>query len=312
MEIIEVDYKEYSSIITEPYHVFGSGSFTHLNQSKADKVYYLLFKDSKYRLGLTGGIRDNIFLSPFSAPFGGFQYVNSEIKLNQIEEALNEFIAWARGKKIESIRITLPPNLYQESFIAKQSNVLYRKGFFIEQIELNFSFNTEKLDDEYSTLLWRNARKNLKIGTSNNLIFFKCSSENDKNEAYSIIKKNREAKGYPLRMTWEQMKDTIEVIKADFFICKEPDGKNIAAAITFYVAKDTIQVIYWGDDLDYSHLKTMNYLSYNLFKYYKEQNIRIIDIGPSTENSIPNYGLCEFKESIGCDISQKLTFELKV
>jgi len=36
--------------------------------------------------------------------------------------------------------------------------------------------------------------------------------------------------------------------------------------------------------------------------------MRYIDIGPSTENSIPNYGLCEFKESIGCDISPKYTF----
>jgi lipid II:glycine glycyltransferase (peptidoglycan interpeptide bridge formation enzyme) len=88
--------------------------------------------------------------------------------------------------------------------------------------------------------------------------------------------------------------------------------KEIATEIVFNVAKNCVQVIYWGDDLEFSQLKTMNYLSFNIFKYYKEQNISIIDIGPSTENSIPNYGLCEFKESIGCDISQKLTFELKL
>ena len=52
----------------------------------------------------------------------------------------------------------------------------------------------------------------------------------------------------------------------------------------------------------------MNFLSFNVFQYYKNQGIAIIDIGPSTENSIPNHGLCEFKESIGCDISIKTEF----
>ena len=35
-------------------------------------------------------------------------------------------------------------------------------------------------------------------------------------------------------------------------------------------------------------------------------------IGPSTESSIPNYGLCEFKESIGCEINQKFTFSKEI
>lgn len=35
--------------------------------------------------------------------------------------------------------------------------------------------------------------------------------------------------------------------------------------------------------------------------------LKYLDIGPSTENSIPNYGLCDFKESIGCRRSLKYT-----
>jgi len=46
----------------------------------------------------------------------------------------------------------------------------------------------------------------------------------------------------------------------------------------------------------------MNFLSFNVFNYYKDLGIEIIDIGHSTEDSIPNNGLCEFKESIGCSI----------
>jgi len=63
---------------------------------------------------------------------------------------------------------------------------------------------------------------------------------------------------------------------------------------------------------EFSEYKTMNFLSFSVFEYYKSQGIRIVDIGPSTENSVPNYGLCEFKESIGCDIAIKTEFSKKL
>jgi len=78
------------------------------------------------------------------------------------------------------------------------------------------------------------------------------------------------------------------------------------------VAEETVQVIYWGDLPQFSEYKTMNFLSYNIFKHYKEAGIAMIDIGPSTEDSIPNYGLCEFKESIGCDINIKTEYFKKL
>ena len=37
-------------------------------------------------------------------------------------------------------------------------------------------------------------------------------------------------------------------------------------------------------------------------KKAKEIQIPFIDIGHSTVDSVPNHGLCEFKESIGCSI----------
>lgn len=55
----------------------------------------------------------------------------------------------------------------------------------------------------------------------------------------------------------------------------------------------------------------MNMLTYSLFQHYRKTGVRILDIGISTENGIPNFGLCEFKESIGCSVSLKYCFELE-
>ncbi len=76
MEIIEVSVKDFDNIIPHPYHVFGQGSFAELNSKNAESIHFLLFRDSKYRLGLTAGIRIKSLYSPFSAPFGGFVCIN--------------------------------------------------------------------------------------------------------------------------------------------------------------------------------------------------------------------------------------------
>ena len=85
MEIIEVSSATFGNIIPEPFYTFGKAGFASLNSSKAESVHYLLFKEGKYRLGLIGGVRERIFYSPFSAPFGGFVYLNKEIKIPFID-----------------------------------------------------------------------------------------------------------------------------------------------------------------------------------------------------------------------------------
>jgi lipid II:glycine glycyltransferase (peptidoglycan interpeptide bridge formation enzyme) len=131
--------------------------------------------------------------------------------------------------------------------------------------------------------------------------------EEDVKRAYTVIKANRESKGYPLRMTLEDVLKTIKIIKADFFVLSY-NNVDVAAAQIFHVANNIVQIIYWGDIPGYTEIRPMNYLSYKVFEYYYNNKIDIVDIGPSTENGIPNYGLCEFKENIGCYVTNKFTF----
>lgn len=309
MEINEVGYKEFTEVVQEPYHTFGLGTFAHLNRQKAESVHYLLFKDSKLRLGLTGGIRENCFYSPFSAPFGGFVFLKGEVRISQIEPGVDLLLRWAAEKNLKGIQITLPPDIYHTGFIGKQANVLFRKGFGIQKLDLNYSFQTKNFDKNYQARLWRNARKNLHIAFENKLGFRLCELTSEKQKAYEIIRANRLTKGFPLRMSWEEIENTIRLIPADFFLCNHEKHGDIASAMVFHVAPKIVQVVYWADLPEYTHLKTMNFLSFRLFEHYKQHGVEIIDVGPSTENSEPNHGLCEFKESLGCDITAKLTFK---
>ena len=312
MEIVEATYQDFQRIITNPYHVFGSASFNILNENKCDGVFYLLFKDSKYRLGIIGGLRNHTFCSPFSAPFGGFVFLQQDVRISHIDEALTALQIWAKNKQINAIKITLPPTIYHESFLAKQTNSLYRSGFSIVNIDLNYAYHLQNFDAYYLASIWHNARKNLKIALTNQFTLHLCQSLIQKENAYNIIQQNRAARGFPLRMTWQQVQASATIIPADYFLVQNENAVQVAAAIVFHVAKGIVQVIYWGDLPEFAALKTMNFLSFKIFEYYHQLQIQIIDIGPSTEDSIPNYGLCEFKESIGCNLSSKYTFSKNI
>lgn len=308
MNIEEVNFKEYQNII-KPYHVFANSEFSYINKHKCDSVFYLLFKNTKYRAGIIGGIKDKCFYSPFSSPYEGFSFIKNDIKIRFIEDSLIELERWLQKKNITKIQITIPPLFYENKFIAKQLNVLFRHGYNIQSNDLNYYFDTSEFNDNYISKIWSSARNKLKTAFKNNLSLFHCKNDTDKKEAYNIIKYNRKDKGFPLRMKFDDIIMTDGIVKKDFFLLKTENNINIASAIIYYVKEnEVVQVVYWGDKPKYSHLRTMNFLSYKIFEFYKIKNIKYIDIGTSSENSLPNYGLCEFKESIGCYIIPKYIF----
>ena len=310
MEILEVTPEVFDDNFPKPIHIFNSGAFTKLNESRFEKVFYLIFKDTKVRLGIIFGLKDQVLLSPFSASFGGFELVNDDIKLYQIDAALESLTKWASIQKISGIKMIPPPFFYKEDFSAKIINCLYRSGFETKNIELNYHFQTSHLSETYLQDIWYNAKKNLKKANSFGLVFEKLDSSQGI-LAYNVIAQNRSQRGFPLRLTWEQLNKTMTVIQMDFFLVKS-SKETIGAAIVYYMTPDIVRVIYWGDLPEFSECKTMNFLSFKLFNYYKEQGIKMIDIGHSTVDSIPNNGLCEFKESIGCSIGLLYEFYKKI
>lgn len=301
MEILEVTPEAFDATFPAPIQIFNSGAFSKLNESRFEKVYYLVFRDSKTRLGIILGLKEQLLLSPFSATFGGFENVSDDIKLYQLDAAIQALFDWASAKKYSGIRIIPPPFFYNEDFFAKLANCFYRAGFETKNVELNYHFQTANLTGDYEQTIWYNAKKNLKKANSFGLDFEKLDLSQGK-LAYDVIAQNRSERGFPLRMSWEQLVITNSVIPMDFFLAKKGTD-SIGAAIVYHIAPSIVRVIYWGDLPQFSEYKTMNFLSFNLFRHYKEQGIKILDIGHSTVDSVPNNGLCEFKESIGCSIS---------
>lgn len=295
--------------------VFETPQFNELNSASCDEIDYLLGHSNKTKFGLIGGVKENTFMAPFSAPYYLFAIARDDIRLVEYDEFVNAVIVFFREKKMDGITFTLPPIFYSPSVISMIENCLLRAGFFISHLDLNYHYTLSKFSDFYLTdLIHHHARKNLKTALSHNLRFIKVMDNQNhlRQTAYDIIYVNRTKKGYPLKMSFDKIVSTTSIIKADWFLITDSKEYYIAAALCFYVAKNIIQVVYWGDLPDASHLRPMNFLAYKLFEYYKQAGLDYVDIGPSTDRGIPNFGLCDYKQSIGCDITPKTTFIKKL
>ncbi|NPD91536.1 GNAT family N-acetyltransferase [Xylanibacter muris] len=307
MRIIETSAEEYRKRFAVFPHIYNSVEFSELNSRKAESLHYLLFENTKLRFGIILGEYEDGLYSPFSAPFGGFTSAKPQC-FEFIDEAAGLLKAYSADMD-RRVVITLPPEFYNVPRFAAEASSLWRAGR-VRTPEVNYHFLLSDFS-RYDMVLERNARKNLHKAMAVGMEFRRIESGDAAGirRAYGVIQRNRAEQGYPLRMSYEDVVRTVEVIPADFFIV-EHGGCDVAAALVFHVAIDVCQVIYWGDLREYSMLRPMNWLAYRVFEYYHKFGIRILDIGPSTEHGVPNYGLCAFKESIGCRSSLKLSFEI--
>lgn len=310
MYIKRVRKQEYESIVGSCEEIFfNSCSFIELNRDKVDDVLYLIaYKENSPRCGFIFGVKNGVAKAPFSAPFAMPVFIKKKVSIEYYDLILSALDEYARLENWQEIRFTLPPLFYQEHELTGWINALHRTGYVVETVDINYAIDLKKnYVPDYDAHIAHNARKNLKIALASGLELYQCESEDEIKEAYTVIQENRQSKGYPLRMTYSQVKDTLAIVGHELFLVKK-DGFSIAAALIYHVTADTVQVIYWGDRPGYGNLKPINYLSYQLIQYYGKKGLRYLDIGPSTEDSIPNVGLCDFKESIGCERGLKFTF----
>ncbi|EJO8096905.1 hypothetical protein NUM66_001713, partial [Campylobacter jejuni] len=261
----------------------------------------------KNRFIISCGIKENDMLFPFSAPFSCLINISKDNKMLYYHEAIKLIIKWANENCKKNIYFNTPPLFYNYSHITKLQNALISNNFSINDYDVNYEIYLKNIDDYLNTIKHA-AKKNLNSSLEHKLKFIKT---NKLEIVFNIIKENRESKNYNLNMTIEDVEQTSKIIPTDLFLVYK-DDIPIASAIVHIMSQNIARVVYWGNTTNSNKYRPMNFLSYNLFLYYKNQNFKIVDIGTSTLHTTPNFGLCDYKESIGCSCSPKINFLHKV
>ena len=302
---------EYKILVPNREVFFNEPDFNELNKDKVDDIYYLiLMRENSARFGLIAGKTGNEMRTPFSAPYAYPISIIDESKQETIDIALSVFEDYCCEQDISSIRFIFPPLFYNEHLLSGWVSAFYRSDYKVTNLDVNYALNLKKLYGdgiEYSPMIPQKGRKGLNRAQRANLEIVKCESHEDYKAAYDIIQIGHESKGFPVKLSFEQLMNTLKLVKHDAFIVKK-DGVGIVAEVLYRINDRIVQGIYTGTHPDYTNCNGMNMLTYHTIQYYGFQGYEILDKAIATEDSEPNYGLCNFKESVGCERSLKYTF----
>ena len=303
--IFEVNQQQYRQVFREDPNPFISIPFIILNSRKADKLVFLINKKDKGSIGLIGGIKGKSLLSPFSAPFGGFHYRSEKILYSEVEEFIQDLRIYSGEHEIQKIEIILPPVIYGQTINAKVVNALIRNGFSLQTPDIaNYGY-LNSFKDQFSD---RKSGKSFRQALKHGLIFHEAKEWNEKAIAYDIILKNRIWMCRPMSMNLKEILQVSELWPVDFFKVTTSEGEGLAAAIIYRSHPGIAHVSWWGDNERGRSLRAMDFITNNLWKYYKNLGYQYLDLGTSTVNGIPNTGLLRFKESLDAFSSLRFKF----
>ena len=312
MEVIRVSAEEYKSLVPDRRVFFNEPEFTELNRDKAEEVHYLIFvRERSARFALIAGRIGRELRAPFSAPYSYPVAIIDESKQETIDAALEAFEAYCLAQGIESVRFIFPPLFYDEHLLSGWVSAFYRKQYEVSNLDLSYALDLKRLNvplEPYGEMITQKGRKALRKALKSELEIIRCETEEDYREAYRIIQIGHEYKGFPVKLSFEQLSDTLKLVGHDAFIVKK-DGVGIVAEYLYRVTDSIVQGIYTGTHPDYMDCNGMNLLTYHTIRYYGDRGYRYLDKATATEDSVPNYGLCNFKESVGCKRSLKYSFQ---
>jgi hypothetical protein len=297
----QVTAQEYESHRQTGLGVFHSARFNAMNAQKVERLEYWIYEDNKKRFGIILGYDGAVYKSPFSSPFGGIEALSKSLDIEKLNEAIQTLV----DQFPQAIKLIVPPPFYNELLINYAVNGFLNKGFHTLHQDINYHFETKDLNS-YESIIDRSARKNLNASLQIEHDFVLAQEEKEKAICYDIIKQNREQRGFPLRLSFEDVR-AMEQLTRVYYNTLYMQGVAVAASICFEVSPEIVIVVYWGNLVQHAEFRPMNLMAYRLFHQMKEMAYAIVDVGPSTENGIPNYGLCKFKENIGCKTALKFT-----
>ena len=313
MAWVELSAQDYAKHFANPLTCYLGADFNLLNAQKVDAVRFFAYDREGFRLGIVFGETPAQWLSPFSAPFGGFACAKG-VAIDEMDGAIASLPTLARSQG-KSMHITLAPVFYAPTFLSKCVSSLLRAGFKVDHADLNYALSF--VDPvPYEKRLWNMAKRNLKQAQKCQSEFRLETTPEGVAASYGVIAKNREFKGYPLKMSQQAFGATSALVPIEYFtlyLAGAPEAKlePAAAAIVYRVSPHVAHLIYWGEAPGFEELRPMNLLALRLYEHYQKEGVHYLDIGPSCEDGVPNVGLCAFKESVGCFADLKYTFSLE-
>ncbi len=286
--------------------------FNTLDYSQKQDIHEgvtFLYKKDQTQLFIRLYKKENDWISPCRAPFGGLEF-SKETDMKTLFEFVRDLINEATADRIDKIRISLPPECYDIFKSDLMDEALLHAGFLVTETELNYHIQINQGD--FATFIHESEKRRLKKCLQAG---FNCSIEKNPDYDYihGLISDCRKRKGYPLSMNLTDFKKMFLNFPDRYLLFVVKDKELIiAAGIGVKVRSDILYNFLPADHIDYSAYSPMVLLNKGMYDYCRDGGYQIYDLGIATVNGIRNEGLIKFKEHLGGKLSHKYSYEYKI
>ena len=222
-----------------------------------------------------------------------------------------ELIKYAKGKKFQSIKINLPPNLYQRRLSNYMEYSFFKHGFKYSKREITSILFLEKTIEKTKKKFRPSHLRAVRKAIEKNII---VKESKDIEAFYTILKNNLEIRhGVSPTHTLGELKQLFNLFPKKIKLFSAfLDEQMIAGVVTFQINQRVLLAFYISHDERFSELRAVNLLFYHIFEWAIKFKFQIFDFGIFTINGEPNMGLGRFKENFGASGIFRDTIELNL
>jgi hypothetical protein len=251
-----------------------------------------------------GGLR---FASGMRAPFGGVDLVRDREPVDSVFGFVGGALDELARRGVTSVLVKAKPASYSGSEVMVQHSLLAH-GFTVASSELSYAFDLSAWPThaDYVAALKPPARRALRHLADGPWTYGEARTDAEWAEAYEVIRVNRAAKQRPLQLPLEyvlRLRD-VHAGRIRFFVLRH-DGAPVASALLYRLEPGIELVEYWGDAHDLPR-SPMNLLASKVVEGAIAEGLRIVDLGLSSVQGLPDPGLIQFKQSVGARAELRL------
>lgn len=296
------------------YELFNHPDFFKLHAGSNDLYVQLLNAHGKVCAVLCFYELDkHEYVSPKRGTYGGLSLYEG-LEISVLDAFLAATLTILKGEQAKSLTIKLAPFSHDLALSSLMTNILLRIGFQLRNHELNYhmDINSQEFISRISYGNKKRIRKCLREG-----FVADYHPLEDIALIYEVIRVNRARRGFPLTMTLEQLQTMLKLFPERYHLFSvkhqaQEASVMVSSAICIAVSPTILYVFYWGDIAGYERYSPIALLAERIYQFCQQEGYTQLDVGTSSLNSLPSYGIAQFKRNLGFSESLKPEFSLEL
>lgn len=241
--------------------------------------------------------------SPARGTFAGFAF-DTSLRYEDLF-AFHDAVELAlKAEGARQLEILPPPMAHDPAAFANQFYLLRSRGYEMTHCDLNQSLHVDSssLSDRMSYGNQKRLRKCQREGLVAERLPLTALAD-----VYDTLAANRARKGYAMSMTLAQLQTMADTFPDAVLLFGSRDGERLAASAVCLRLSPTVVYVYsWGDRPGYDAYSPVVALAVAIYELCQTQKVTQLDVGASTLDRAPNFGLIQFKRGLGFTESLKV------